>query len=139
MASGLYNSARAAFLRGEIDWEGADVRLLLVKDTYTFDATDVYVSDLVAQELTATDYARQSMAHMAVTGTNPTWADADDVTFAGLGGVTNQTIGGAVVYVYNASDDAAPLIAFIDLSDISTADMDTAVRFEDSHVFNWSA
>lgn len=35
---------------------------LLVKTTYTYDATDIYVSDLSAHELLGTGYSRQSIS-----------------------------------------------------------------------------
>jgi hypothetical protein len=138
MASGLYNAARAAFLKADIDWEAADVRCLLVDETYVFDATEVYVDDLVAYELGATDYARQTVDNRAVSGTSPTYADADNITFAGLGGVTNETINGAVLFVDTGDDATAPLICFVDLSDVLTEDIDTIVDFADGHVFDWT-
>jgi len=138
VASGLYNSARAAFLKADIDWETADLRCLLVDDGYTFDPTDVMVSDLPgAVEINATDYSRQVLTGLAVTGTSPTYADADPIVFAGLGGVVNDIINGAVIYVHNASPSLAALVCFVDTTDILTQDVDTTIVFADSHVFNW--
>lgn len=52
MADTIFNSARAAIMGDNaisgtpVDLEGDTIKCLLLKNTYTIDATDVYVSDL---------------------------------------------------------------------------------------------
>jgi hypothetical protein len=140
MASGVFNPAKVRFARGEIDWEDHDIRVLLVDDVYTFDATDEFVADVVASELVATDYARQTLSGLTVTqddGANLARLKATAPTFVGLGGAANDTIGGAVVYRFITNDAASPVIAFIDTSDFVTQDGDVILGFPTDGVLAW--
>ncbi len=46
--SALFDPGREGFLDGSIDWDTGDIRAMLVLSTYTFDATDKFISDLGA-------------------------------------------------------------------------------------------
>lgn len=50
MANALFNPGREGFLDGSIDWDTFDIRVMLVRSTYSFDATDKFISDLGAVE-----------------------------------------------------------------------------------------
>lgn len=111
MANGLYN--RGAYLIGSSDIGAADLRYLLVNDSYVFSKDHNVVDDVVANEITATGYARKTLASVTVTqdDTNDfAYLDAADLVWATID--PGQTIGGGILYVYDASDASASLIAF---------------------------
>jgi len=104
MANALFSKGREGFLDGSIDWDTNEIRVALMKSTYTFDDNDVYVSDL-----TSTDNGRS-----AALGTKTVAlgiADAADTTLTATSAVACNAL---VVYQYNAADAAARLIAYID-------------------------
>jgi len=132
----MYNSARQRFLRAGIDWEDDDVDVLLVGAGYSFTEADEYVSDLVASECGATDYARVSSTGRTVSDATTSVADAADITWAGLGGATDEVVGGAVFFKNSGTDydggtinaDAnRSVICFIDFTNFETADQDTTL------------
>lgn len=125
MASLVYNSAKRDLINGTIDLDTHDIRVALVKSTYTESAAHDFMDDVVATEADATNYVRKALANEAVAvdaGNNRAEFDADDVVWTSLGGATNNTIKGAVVYKHvGGTDSANPLICFIDFpSDITT-------------------
>jgi len=132
MASALYNSGKGYLLDG-LNWTADDVRVLLVDDTYVFDAAHATVGDVAASELSGTGYSRQALSGKSVTTGATSYADAADVTWVGLNA---GTIGGAVVYLYNALDTAAKLIAFLDPTDLVTNGSDVVLRFNGGHVLS---
>lgn len=99
----------------------ADLRVLLVTTAYAFDADHNFVSDVVASELSVGGYARQPLTTETITEDDASdfaYLDADDTAFGAL--AAGQTIGGAVVYKFNAADAAAEVIGFYDLVDTAT-------------------
>lgn len=77
MANALFPLAREGFLAGEIDFDTAVFKVLLVRG-YTYDATDKFVSDMAGITIAATSGA---LASKTVTqGT----ADAADITFTAV-------------------------------------------------------
>jgi len=48
MANQLFNPGREGFLDGNIDWDTDDIRVMLVLNSYTIDATDKFIADLGA-------------------------------------------------------------------------------------------
>lgn len=129
MANGVYNKGKYLLLTGNLG-VSSDWRLMLVDSTYTFSPDDNFVSDVVAKEIGVSGYSRQALASESVTedDTNDcAYLDASDVTFSGLG--SGATIGGAILYKYNASDSAAELIGFIDLTNTPTNGSDILVQW----------
>lgn len=126
MASGMYNSGKAALVNGSIDWDTSDIRVLLLQGTgYVFNPDHNYVSDLTpaTNEANATNYVRKSLTGRTVTVdtvNDRAVCDAADVTWTALGGAVNNTISAAVVYLYNAADTAAQLICYQDFTDTAT-------------------
>ena len=123
MANGVYNRGKQLLATAGVNLDTADLRVLLVKSTYTFDNNHNFVSDVIAGslEISVSGYARQTLANTTVTedDTNDfAYLDADDVVFTAL--VAGETIGGAVLYLYNAADASAAVIAFYDLVDTAT-------------------
>lgn len=124
MANGVYNRAKYMLADGTLDLPTtADLRVLLVKSTYTFDPDHNFVSDVIAgsQEISVGGYSRQALANETITEDDANdfaYLDADDSVFTSL--ASGQTIGGAVVYKFNAADASAEVIAFYDTTDTLT-------------------
>lgn len=104
MASAMFNPGREGFLDGSIDWDTNDMRVMLVRSTYTFDATDKFISDLGA-----VDNGR-SAALASKTVTDGV-ADAADTSLTATAAVACNAI---VVFQHTGSDATARVIAYID-------------------------
>lgn len=94
MANALYPLAREGFLAGEIDWDTAVIKAVLVR-SYTYAGTHKFVSDVTGASgvLHGTP---QTLASKTVTqGT----ADAADITFSAVA----SNASGHSVLVYQAS------------------------------------
>jgi hypothetical protein len=122
MANGVYNRAKYLLADGTLDLPTtADLRVLLVNTGYAFNADHNFVSEVVANEISAAGYARQPLTGETITedDTNDfAYLDADDTPFPAM--ASGQTIGGAIVYKFNAADASAEVIAFYDLTDTAT-------------------
>lgn len=140
MASSLYNTGLEKILNNTINLNAsADVRCLLLKSSgYTFDADHDFVSDLTtaSNEISVSGYSRQALTGEVITrvdASDRVMFDANDVTFSAL--VAGQTVGAAVLYVYNASDSSAQLIAYIDLTDTATNGGDIVIQWHANGIF----
>jgi len=126
MANGVYNRGKQLLATAGVNLDTADLRLMLVNATYTFDNNHNFIDNVAAgdpidHEISVGGYSRQALANTTVTEDDANdfaYLDADDVVFSSL--VAGQTIGGAILYVHNASDTAAAVIAFYDLVDTAT-------------------
>jgi hypothetical protein len=114
MANALFDPGREGFLAGEIDWDTATIKAVLVR-SYTFSAAHKFVSDATTAGASIVSTSA-AMTSKTVTGGI---ADAADVTF------TAVTAGAAItsILVYQSSavtggaDVAASaqrLIAYLD-------------------------
>lgn len=124
MANGVYNRGLYLLMTAAANLASADVRVLLVKNTYTFAKTHNFVADVIAGslEISVASYARQTLTGKSVTEDDTNgfaYFDANDVTFAGL--AAGQTIGGAVVFLHTGSDATAQVLFFYDLPDTPTS------------------
>jgi hypothetical protein len=104
MASSLFDKGREGFLSGDLDWDANDIRVMLVKSTYSYDATDVYVSDLGA-----VDNGRS--AALSTKYTTSGIADAADITLTATAAVACNAL---VIFKHTGADTSARLIAYID-------------------------
>jgi len=104
MANALFPLGRQGFLDGSIDWDTDDIRVMLVRSTYTYDAADQYVSDLGS-----VDNGR-SAALASKTVTNGV-ADAADTTTTATAAVACNAL---VIFQHTGTDSTARLIAYID-------------------------
>ena len=104
MANTLFPLGRQGFLDGSIDWDTNDIRVMLVRSTYTYDSTDQYVSDLGS-----VDNGRTA-ALTSKTVTNGT-ADAADTTVTATSAVACNAL---VIFQHTGTDSTARLIAYID-------------------------
>lgn len=104
MANVLFSAGREGFLDGSIDWDTNDVRVMLVRSTYTFDDTDRHVSDLGA-----VDNGRSvALGSKTVTGGV---ADAADTSVTATSAVACNAL---VIFQHTGTDSSARLIAYID-------------------------
>lgn len=104
MASALFDPGREGFLDGSIDWDTDDIRVMLIKDTYTFDAADKFVVDLGA-----VDNGR-SASLGTKTVTNGV-ADAADTSLVALAAAASNAI---VVFKHTGADATARVIVYCD-------------------------
>lgn len=107
MANALYSLGKKAMLDGDVAFDTDDVRLMLI-DTgvETFNDADQFVSSITSP------VARMAAGLASKTTTAGTF-DAADPT---INTVTGSTVEAVVLYIFNASDAAARLIAWIDSS-----------------------
>jgi hypothetical protein len=124
---------------GGMDWTTANVDMLLVDDTYVFDPDDNFVSDLVVDEISTTNYTRQDMTARTITENDTSDEvefDAADFSISNLGPASGgPTVGGAVAFEFNAADAAATLIAFVDLTDTTVNGGDFTIQWATNGVF----
>lgn len=124
-----YNIGLWTVLQGSTTLSSATVKALLVNSTYTFDKDHATVAAIVAgsKEVSATNYTGGAggSGRKAVTlsfGSSPNNTDnrvdigVADITWNLIGGATNTTVTGLVLYLHNSgSNDALniPLAHFI--------------------------
>lgn len=145
MASGLYSEGALGLQEHTIDLTSDVLKLMLVDDTYAYDPDHTFVDDGTANdpashEISCTNYTGgfAGSGRKDVTGTltqqynatdNRTEIAVPDQTWTALGGVSNDTIGGAILYVHDTNDGASRLIAFFDLADTVTNGGDIVLDF----------
>jgi hypothetical protein len=100
----LYPAFREKCLTGGFDWLTDDVRIALCEDGYVFDVAHTDYTDLVEVVATSANLTGKT----AVGGV----ADADDVTFTGIGAGDN--IRSVVIYQHTGVAATDTLIAFFD-------------------------
>lgn len=100
----LFDPGREGFLDGSIDWDTDDIRVMLVKSTYSFSAAHKFLADLGA-----VDNGR-SAALASKTVTNGV-ADAADTLLTTLAAAASSAL---VLFKHTGSDATARVIAFID-------------------------
>lgn len=113
MASGVYNKGCAELGTMANAWATAAYKVMLLKSSYTYNRDNVFVSDVVANEVTATGYARKAIAGPTVTldATNDcAWVDANDISFSGIT-PNSDIVGYIVLYRDTGADATSPLIA----------------------------
>lgn len=104
MANALYDKAREEYLDGLLDWGADDVRVCLVRSTYTFSAAHTSMSDIS----TADNGRSAALASKTVTGGV---ADAADTSLTATGAVACNAL---VIFKHTGTDSTARLIAYID-------------------------
>lgn len=107
MANALYDTGRNAFLNGEIDWDGDDIRGILIDTAlYTVDlVNDDFLNDIPAGAREGTITALSGKSSDAGI------ADAADLTFVTVSGATVEAL---VLYRHTGSESTGQLIAYID-------------------------
>lgn len=112
--NGLYQPARALFLTGGLDWTTGTWRAEFLDDTYTFDDTQQWLSDVVGGSRLST--AATLTGQVSVGGGV---ADADDVTSGPVLSL-GQTATHVIIYRWGGSDGASELVVHIDTFDDGT-------------------
>lgn len=104
MANALFNPGREGFLDGSIDWDTGDIRVMLVKSTYTYDATDEFLSDLGS-----VDNGRS--AALGTKAVTDGIADAADTSLTATDAAACNAL---VIFQHTGSDATARVIAYLD-------------------------
>ncbi len=130
MASNIFNSALNGILNSTIDLDSDDIRARLCMTNTTCDTEKDgidNISDITTVDVSdATSYADVALTSEAVAvddANDRSEFDADNVSFAGLGGDATRDYQGVLIYKYVDGTDANDIpIAFIDFtSDITKA------------------
>lgn len=103
MSNVLFPKGREGILDTTINMTG-DVRAMLVKSTYVYNASDVFVSDMGEVDNGRTEALANKSYALGV-------FDAEDTSLVAMAAVATNAI---VIYQHNADDGAARLIAYID-------------------------
>lgn len=120
MASNFYNNGLLKLLNGSINYTSDNIALLVVDNTYTFDRTDEFVSDITG-EVSGTGYARLSLTSKTVTlnaTTNTVVFDSANVSMSAV--TTSNAFSGAIVYDDTGVDSTSSLIGFFDMPETTT-------------------
>jgi hypothetical protein len=131
MASNVFTNATKLFGDGDIDWLSDTIRVMLMTSAYTPDLdADIFVADIVADELSVGGYARVTLANKFSTkdnGNNRTDYGADNPVWAAL--AAGETIGWAIVFKLVTNDADSPVIAVLDGTDVPTNGGQVTLRF----------
>lgn len=139
MASLIYSKGLEKILDGTIDILTTTLKIMLVKTTYSPNSDHDGVDDVSAYELVATGYtggfAGSGRKTLTTSITRDTTNDRvvvafADVTWTALGGVSNDTIGGAAIVYETGGNDASSIpVAFLDLTNTPTNGSDIVLDF----------
>ena len=138
MASNFYNNGLLKLLNGSINYTSDNIALLVVDNTYTFDRTDEFVSDLTG-EVSGSGYSRQSLANKTVTlnaTTNTIVFDCDNVSYTAI--TTSSALSAGIVYDDTGVDSTSSLIGFFDMPETTTNASDVAIIVSPSGLFEVS-
>lgn len=120
MSSTFWYGAGLVRALTELDAGGSNKtpKVMLLHDTYVYDATDAWVSDVSTHEATGTSYTAGGLTLAGVTYTydavtGVVKVDATDLTPAGLSVVCQF----AVVYMDTGTPATSPLLTCTDLTD----------------------
>lgn len=105
MANLIFDSAREAFLNGQINWTSDDFRVILLSSGYTFSAAHDFLNDVLAGNRVATSASLTSKTTTAGV------ADAADVTFTA---VTGSQVTQFVIYRHTGTESTSHLVAYFD-------------------------
>lgn len=130
MASSFYPTVFQHLLKGDVDLDTATVKVLLLTDSYTFDATDNYVSDL-SGEVSGGNYERKTVSTTLtedITGASD--ADAGcfinfDLTGDATWTSATFTCKHAVMFIQGADDASSKLLYYFDLGSNQTVSSGT--------------
>jgi hypothetical protein len=104
MANQMFDPGREGFLDGSIDWDTDDIRFMLVLNSYSFDASDRYLSDLGAVDNGRT----------AALGSKTVTSGVADAADTSLVATAATASGKLVAFKHTGSDATARVICCID-------------------------
>lgn len=106
MANALYNSARQAFLDGDLDWTAQAFKVVLIDTAdYTFSQTHDFLDDVPSAARVATS------GNLANKTSTAGVADADDIVFTA---VTGDPCEALIIYQDTGTAATSRLVAYID-------------------------
>jgi hypothetical protein len=129
MANFMFNTAAHEIHNGTLDLAAevtaGDIKVMLVNSSYSPDRDDDFVADVVAGEIVATGYTgghggagRKAVANAAFSldkANDRSEFDTDDpAAWNPLGGASNDTITGIIVFQEKTGDADSRVIYFID-------------------------
>lgn len=130
MASGAYNKGATDLQNRTVDYASDTIKVMLVKSTYTFDPDHSSMTTPTVSELDCTGYTggfagadRKTLASKTITQddtNNRSVYDAADPSAWTLGGASNNTVGGAIVYKHLTNDAGSTPLFFVDFTDTAT-------------------
>jgi hypothetical protein len=104
MANALFAKGRQNFLEADIDWLVDDIKVVLVKSTYTFDDTDEFIADIGAT-------TNGESANLGTKTSTDGVADAADTSLTATGAVACNAI---ILFKDTGNDATDLLIAYFD-------------------------
>ena len=108
MANALFPKAKAAMLRGELNFVTADIRALLIDSSdYTYDDTDEFLTDIAAG---AQVKQSNTLAAKAVDAATARFS-SDPAVFPA---VTGDTVEALMLYLHTGVSATARVIAYFD-------------------------
>lgn len=122
MASIVYNEFKRANAAGEIDLDADDIRVALMMTNFNPTENDgiVNVANLIGLDRAdASGYADVALTGEAVNkddANDRAEFDANDVSFAGLGGNATRDYDGLLVYKFVTNDADSIVIAYIEFA-----------------------
>lgn len=136
MASNVYTNATKLFGDGDIDWLADTIRVMLLTAAFVPDLdADIFVADVVTDELVGAGYARITLAGKLSTkdnGNNRTDYIANNPVWAAI--AAGETIGWAIVFKQITNDADSTLIAVLDGADVATNGGQITLRFNGTAV-----
>lgn len=106
MANALYDSARQAFLDGDLDWTAQNFKVILIDTAdYTFSQTHDFLDDVPVAARVATS------GNLANKTSTAGVADADDIVFTA---VTGDPCEALIIYQDTGTAATSRLVAYID-------------------------
>ena len=115
MGNYLYETARDKIQDGTVDVLNDTIQVMLLDDTHVDAEADEFVSDVVAEEITATSYVRVTLTSPTVGTVGPGIFDAADADFGTIGNGANDSIGHIIVFKDGASDASSDLLLHLDV------------------------
>jgi hypothetical protein len=108
MANRLYSNGREKVMDGAINLDTADLRVVLVASTYTFNVDDEFMTSIGAND----NGRSATLTNTAVLGggANST-LDADDTTLTATAAVACNAL---VIFIHTGVDATARLFAYVD-------------------------
>lgn len=146
MSSNLYQEGLKRIMDGSCLLLTDTIKVIALGTGYTPNKDHQFVSDVVANEISGTGYTggfagsgRKTLASKAVAksdSTDKAYFDAADVAYSAINA---GTIGGLAVYKNGTSDSDSPLLAFVDVANITTDGGDVTIAWSANGIFDWAA
>jgi hypothetical protein len=114
IGSRMFNRGMFSIINQETNFDTADIEVMLLASSYSFNPDSNVVSDIVASEISTTNYARQNVANTTVTESDAADSvvlDGDNNLWTALGpGSGGPIVGSAALFRNTGSDATSPLL-----------------------------